>query len=211
MLNNCNTHFYLTGGTAISRAYYNHRYSDDLDFFLSGEGDYVSQLNEVLLNLKQNNFLYSIENKDIGYISLSVKQEKNDAILKLEFVEDVSIHFGGFKKTEIFKKTDSIRNILSNKLTALFRYAGKDIVDIREIAIHEKFNWSDILSEAFQKEEGIDVITMVDIIKGIPKIEFEKIKWCKQINWKDFCEDLDIISFDLLNGKNNSLSNTQVR
>jgi predicted nucleotidyltransferase component of viral defense system len=24
--------FYLTGGTALSRAYLNHRYSDDLDF-----------------------------------------------------------------------------------------------------------------------------------------------------------------------------------
>lgn len=27
-----NTPFYLTGGTALSRGYYNHRYSDDLDF-----------------------------------------------------------------------------------------------------------------------------------------------------------------------------------
>ncbi len=25
--------FYLTGGTALSRCYLNHRYSDDLDFF----------------------------------------------------------------------------------------------------------------------------------------------------------------------------------
>jgi len=26
--------FYLTGGTALSRGYYRHRYSDDLDFFV---------------------------------------------------------------------------------------------------------------------------------------------------------------------------------
>ncbi|HPG30304.1 MAG TPA: nucleotidyl transferase AbiEii/AbiGii toxin family protein [bacterium] len=34
VLNDSNiTNFYLTGGTALSRFYYNHRYSDDLDFF----------------------------------------------------------------------------------------------------------------------------------------------------------------------------------
>jgi predicted nucleotidyltransferase component of viral defense system len=28
--------FYLTGGTALSRYYLNHRWSDDLDFFVNG-------------------------------------------------------------------------------------------------------------------------------------------------------------------------------
>lgn len=27
--------FYLTGGTALSRFYYHHRYSDDLDYFVN--------------------------------------------------------------------------------------------------------------------------------------------------------------------------------
>jgi len=27
--------FYLTGGTALGRCYLNHRYSDDLDFFVN--------------------------------------------------------------------------------------------------------------------------------------------------------------------------------
>ena len=30
-----NLPFYLTGGTALSRFYFNHRYSDDLDFFVN--------------------------------------------------------------------------------------------------------------------------------------------------------------------------------
>lgn len=29
--------FYLTGGTALSRHYFNHRYSDDLHFFLNND------------------------------------------------------------------------------------------------------------------------------------------------------------------------------
>jgi predicted nucleotidyltransferase component of viral defense system len=30
-----NLDFYLTGGTALSRVYLNHRYSDDLDLFVN--------------------------------------------------------------------------------------------------------------------------------------------------------------------------------
>ncbi|MBI5050865.1 MAG: nucleotidyl transferase AbiEii/AbiGii toxin family protein, partial [Nitrospirae bacterium] len=32
--------FYLTGGTALSRGYYNHRYSDDLDYFVNDHSDF---------------------------------------------------------------------------------------------------------------------------------------------------------------------------
>jgi len=32
--------FYLTGGTALSRFYLNHRYSDDLDFFINQAPDF---------------------------------------------------------------------------------------------------------------------------------------------------------------------------
>jgi len=33
------TPFYLTGGTALSRGYFNHRYSDDLDLFVNNHKD----------------------------------------------------------------------------------------------------------------------------------------------------------------------------
>ena len=32
--------FYLTGDTALSRCYLNHRYSDDLDFFINQSPDF---------------------------------------------------------------------------------------------------------------------------------------------------------------------------
>ena len=36
--------FYLTGGTALSRCYLNHRYSDDLDFFVNNHSGSVTGL-----------------------------------------------------------------------------------------------------------------------------------------------------------------------
>ena len=37
VLNKLDTDFYLTGGTAASRGYLNHRFSDDLDFFVNDD------------------------------------------------------------------------------------------------------------------------------------------------------------------------------
>lgn len=33
--------FYLSGGTALSRGYLQHRYSDDLDFFMNRESEFL--------------------------------------------------------------------------------------------------------------------------------------------------------------------------
>lgn len=40
--------FYLTGGTDLSLAYLNHRYSDDLDFFVNNVADFKSQVNIII-------------------------------------------------------------------------------------------------------------------------------------------------------------------
>jgi predicted nucleotidyltransferase component of viral defense system len=44
--------FYLTGGTALSRFYLNHRFSDDLVFFVNGESDFLLQVDEVINKIK---------------------------------------------------------------------------------------------------------------------------------------------------------------
>jgi predicted nucleotidyltransferase component of viral defense system len=38
-----NVDFYLTGGTALSRCYLNHRYSDDLDLFVNDNPKFKDQ------------------------------------------------------------------------------------------------------------------------------------------------------------------------
>jgi predicted nucleotidyltransferase component of viral defense system len=36
--------FYLTGGTALGRFYLNHRYSEDLDFFVNNNPDFAKHI-----------------------------------------------------------------------------------------------------------------------------------------------------------------------
>jgi hypothetical protein len=121
-------------------------------------------------------------------------------LLKLDFVNDLVPRYGECIKTELFYKTDTIRNMLSNKLSAIYRYAAKDIVDIREIALHETINWSTSIQEARQKEAGLELIYISEIMTSMPQSEFETIAWVKKPEWEEFRSDIERIIFDMMNG-----------
>lgn len=113
--------------------------------FLTQSNTYDEQPDIVLAMLKENGFAWITDGifiTDKNFTTLIIR--KNDDIpLKLDFVNDLSVHFGGLNKTNLFYCTDSVRNILSNKITAVFRYAAKDAADIREIFLHiRSFYWN---------------------------------------------------------------------
>ena len=201
ILSRSGTDFFLTGGTALSRGYYHHRYSDDLDFFLDRSQTYDEQLDKVLAMLAENGFSWDTDKGFIRAENFATIGLKNDStILKLDFVNDLVPHFGGIVKTDLFNRTDSIRNILSNKLSAIFRYAAKDIADIREIALHEKINWTSVIQEARQKEAGLDLIHVSEILQSMPESEFDTIAWIEKPDWVTFKKDIQNVVFDMLNG-----------
>jgi predicted nucleotidyltransferase component of viral defense system len=205
-LNKCGARFFLTGGTALSRAYYNHRYSDDLDFFVNDDDDYSAQVKEVFFKLKEAGFFWDpivefISNKN--FTSFKVRWDKTDTLLKLDFVNDVATHFGEIVKTDLFDRTDSIRNMLSNKLTALFRFAAKDVADIREIALHEKVDWRLAINDAREKEAGLEIPIICDILKGMPQSEYETIAWTRKPSWEEFRSDIDRIVLEMISGERN--------
>jgi len=123
----------------------------------------------------------------------------SDVSLKLDFVNDSVPVFGEIKETGLFYRTDSIRNILSNKMSAIFRFAAKDIADIREIALRESIDWSVMIGEARQKEAGLELIYISQILTGMPQNEFETIAWIKKPTWEEFQDDIKRITFDMLN------------
>ena len=79
----------------------------------------------------------------------------NEVELKIDLVNDIAAYFGEFEIDEELGKIDNWRNILSNKVSALFRFEIKDYVDIWIISKNKKFNWREILFEAKQKEVGV--------------------------------------------------------
>jgi hypothetical protein len=121
--------FYLTGGTALSRYYFKHRYSDDIDLFINSDSSYsvyIKQLAEVLANQPPEfcSFIKERFIKSENYTQIYIERES--VILKIDLVNDVAFHFGEFAEDKILGKVDSWRNILSNKVTASYRMEIKD-------------------------------------------------------------------------------------
>lgn len=169
--------FYLTGGTSLSRCYLQHRYSDDLDFFLNMHPGFKQQTEKVVSKLRKIFKEVDIVSTADTFLRLII--EKKDVSLKVDFVNDIEFHYGEFIHHRIFHRIDNWRNILSNKLCSLSRMEPKDIFDIFYIARQYKFSWEDIINEAKMKDLWVDPIDICQIIKQFPLSLSDQIKWIR--------------------------------
>jgi hypothetical protein len=126
--------------------------------------------------------------------------------LKIDFVNDVAVHYGGFVQHPSLGRIDSWQNMLSNKLSAVFRFEAKDIVDIRMIAKRYSFSWMTIIEEAKTKEAGIDPIVLCEILTSFPEDALATIKWITPVEGTMFKNDVNRIAHDILHGTENTLS-----
>jgi predicted nucleotidyltransferase component of viral defense system len=212
------TPFFLTGGTALSRYYTHHRYSDDLDFFVINDSEYAEHVRIILHTLieAENGGLFNLDrssiNKGKAYTQLFITATEKDEIeLKIEFINDVAAHYGSITDDPILGRIDSLRNILSNKLTALFRSEPKDVVDIHAIALQQSFNWRKIVTEAKNKEVGADPEVIYDMLNSFPLKYLDTIKWITQPDIDTFKQDIQTIADDILYGRNNSLASKSAK
>ena len=51
IINELETDFYLTGGTALSRAFLHHRFSDDLDFLVNDNDKFDLRVDRIIQKL----------------------------------------------------------------------------------------------------------------------------------------------------------------
>ena len=93
--------------------------------------------------------------------------------------------------------------MLSNKITALYRYEPKDIVDIWGLSKKFNFNWPEIIAEAAQKESPIDPIIVTDILSSFPEESLETIKWINPSIKTAVKRDLDKIINNIITGTDN--------
>ena len=204
VLEQSGTDFFLTGGTALSRCYYNHRYSDDLDLFTTSFNEYNAQVEAALDKLARAGYRWSTEvqfvRTDWFTTCMVCKQDNPDLKVKLDFVNDTVQQFGELNRTQLFHRVDSVHNILSNKVSAIYRFAGKDIADIREIDLRTTIDWHQAIYEAKQKDAGIEPYDVARIIMTTPKEEFEGVNWVGEPNWSVFFMDICKIAIDIVKG-----------
>jgi predicted nucleotidyltransferase component of viral defense system len=202
-INTLDVEFYLSGGTALSRCFLMHRYSDDLDLFLNDHPDFKHQSETIINFLNEKLFNYTISITSDSFLRIFIN--KNDLILKIDFINDIPFHFGNFERFDFFEKVDNWRNILSNKLCALSRMEPKDYADILFIAQKYSFNWEDVIQEAKKKDLWVEPIKISKMIREFPVNLLNPIKWITRPEFKTAASCFSIISEDILKGFNNSI------
>lgn len=187
--------FYFTGGTALSVFYYQHRWSEDLDFFSEERFDehLVSPFIENLC--KKLNASYFLRKTEIAYIyKLYKKGEEKDKtakeLMKIDFVYDFvkRIRIGEGKIYQGMM-VDSLRDIGANKIMTISeRFQVKDFVDLYFILQNDYSIWDltyaveakrphykiDIVSLASDLAEAKEFQKLPDMIKPLKLDELKK-------------------------------------
>lgn len=196
--------FYLTGGTALGRFYLHHRNSEDIDFFVNNDPqyiDYISSLKTTIGNFFNINIPQSLFTEDFTRFFII----DEEVFLKIELVNDVDYRVGIPLRYK-YGLIDTPKNILANKLTAILsRDEPKDVFDIIHISLNYSFNWQEIFYHSILKA----VINEIDIEKRLYSFPVE---WIENVDWPDNQTDLEIfrknlhqLADDFLLGKDNSL------
>jgi hypothetical protein len=196
--------FYLTGGTVVSRFITNHRFSDDLDFFLNMDNDFLPEANKIKTELIAiyGDGVEVTYNSDTFYRLLITADE---TVLKIDFVNDVGFHAGVFWENELYHKLDNPINILSNKICALQRNAGKDISDLLFLSFLYPFNWMQIVKDAQNKDTWVNEIDVMARIADFDIEDLKSVKWIKEPDYLFLKKCLQTIAKDILLGADNSL------
>ncbi|MCK4920224.1 MAG: nucleotidyl transferase AbiEii/AbiGii toxin family protein [Bacteroidales bacterium] len=202
--------FYLTGGTALGRFYLNHRYSEDLDFFVNADPNFSKHI-LFIKNELQSKFNTDITKTIVTEEFARFFIDDKDTFLKVEFVNDVAYRPDNPIKNSL-GKIDTVTNILSNKLTAIVgRDEPKDIFDIVTIATNYSFNWQVIFNYAKEKAM-INEIDVEQRLFTFPVKMLLNVDWLnKPLDIKFFESQIRKIADDFILGKNNSLGSNKIK
>jgi hypothetical protein len=173
------TGFYLTGGTAASRGYLNHRYSDDLDFFVNDDPNFSLWADRVIQGLRSSgDWQLEILSRYDRFVRLNLTRP--EIALKLELINDVPSHVGKVTGHPTLGKLDSAENILANKLTALItREEPKDLADVWGFCCRMNLSITQAITGAQGKAAGIFPADLSRVLLSATKADYDVIRWIK--------------------------------
>jgi len=200
--------FYLGGGTALSRFFYNHRYSDDLDFFTLDGVDFIPSVQELQEQLEDNGYQVSIFgfSQDFARFSITGSRKFPGLRLKTDFIQPrQDTHIGDFKTTSLFSRVDNPKNILAEKLSYIHKKFTKDMADIWVICRNLSFHWEELMAETTRKRTT-DPLFIAGILGQFPAHELNNVSWITPIRVEDFERDREIIIRNIITKEQNQLA-----
>jgi hypothetical protein len=177
ILGDVDTELYLTGGTAASRGYLHHRFSDDLDFFVNDD-DRFKLWGERFLQALARDTRWRVEvgQREERYFRLNLIEGTTQ--LKIELVNDVPAHVGPLLQHPRLGRLDSAENILANKITALVdRREPKDLADIWGFCHRHGLSLEKALTDADSKAAGIFPADVARRLCTVTPEDWELVRW----------------------------------
>lgn len=159
--------FYLTGGTALARFYFQHRESVDLDLFSQNQQLDFSVVNLEIERIGRELKLITTKQVTTNTFLQFIFEDAEKNTLKVDLVKDIPVHFGEFKQ-EGKVRLDSLENMGSNKITAIFgRTDHKDFIDLYYILNETDFSFEHLFSLAKRKDLGLTEFYLANSIDQI--------------------------------------------
>ncbi len=177
LLQSTATGFYLTGGTAASRGYLHHRFSDDLDFFVNDDprfGLWVERLIQAMAQAKGWQCEVLLKEERFARLNLT----GGEVSLKIELVNDVPAHVGEIQDHPVLGRLDSAENILANKITALLdREEPKDLADIWGFCRQMGLSLHEAITNAQSKAAGVFPADLARVLCSVQRTDWEAVRW----------------------------------
>lgn len=192
------TKFYLTGGTAASRGYLGHRFSDDLDFFVNDEEHFRLWADRLVAGLaKSSRWKTEMVSREERYVRLFLTRQ--NMTLKIEMVNDVPSRVGQTILHPTLGRLDNPENILANKISALVdREEPKDLADIWGFSHHLGLSISQALEDTQSKAAGIFPVDVARLLVSARAEDWDAIRWIKPPDRQQFVDDLHQLGEKLL-------------
>lgn len=171
------TQFYLSGGTAASRGYLNHRFSDDLDLFVDDDDRFALWTARIIQELSASErWRIQVLLREARFVRLVVWE--GELALKVEFINDVPARVGVVQPHPILGRLDSAENILANKVTAaLDREEPKDLADIWGFCCKLGLSLPAALGGAQGKAAGVFAPDLARVLCSATQADWEQVRW----------------------------------
>lgn len=190
--------FYLTGGTAVSRGYLHHRFSDDLDLFVNDSPHFSLWSSRVIdACARVTEWTTRVLVREQRFVRISL--ETGSDSLKLEMINDVPAHVGDVVIHPVLGRLDSRENILANKVSALLdREEPKDLADIWGFCCKLNMPLAPAIEDASSKAAGIFPADVARVLCSVSQRDWSIIKWIQPPEPQQFIEELFSLGEELL-------------
>ncbi|OQY35402.1 MAG: hypothetical protein B6I38_01595 [Anaerolineaceae bacterium 4572_5.1] len=163
--------FYLTGGTALSVFYLQHRYSLDLDFF-TADPTSVARAPAIIEKIAREINAQVSFTRQLGTFLQCFFESKTGERVQIDFAQESPYRLGKtLQNDELGIEIENFEDIACNKLSALFdRAEAKDFVDVYFIC-QEKMPFNELVEKAKKKHLGLDDYWLAIALQQAAEIE----------------------------------------